>query len=181
MDTDCADHIGCRPLARSALRDDAQTDSRRIEPSECLVREARTSPRSSRAIARAAAKRSRRRRKDLDCFVASRLAMTRGSRLCTTTSTVIARLDRAIQYSGTGAITSKRRGVLDTPPSRGMTTECLAASPATSSRFSSCANARGYDYARGCGNGCANVNARDHATARSASSRRGRGARRARR
>jgi hypothetical protein len=36
-------------------------------------------------------------------------------------SPVIARLDRAIQYSVTSAIESKRLGVLDAPPSRGMT------------------------------------------------------------
>jgi hypothetical protein len=34
---------------------------------------------------------------------------------------VIARLDRAIQYSVTAVIESIGRGVLDSPPSRGMT------------------------------------------------------------
>jgi hypothetical protein len=34
---------------------------------------------------------------------------------------VIARLDRAIQYSETAVIESIGRGVLDSPPSRGMT------------------------------------------------------------
>jgi hypothetical protein len=36
-------------------------------------------------------------------------------------TTVIARLDRAIQYSETLMMESKGRGVLDTPPSRSMT------------------------------------------------------------
>jgi len=34
---------------------------------------------------------------------------------------VIARLDRAIQYSVTGVLESIGRGLLDAPPSRGMT------------------------------------------------------------
>jgi|UPI00076AD08B hypothetical protein len=38
-----------------------------------------------------------------------------------THSAVIARLDRAIQYAETVVIESRRGGVLDSPPSRGMT------------------------------------------------------------
>ena len=37
--------------------------------------------------------------------------------------TVIARLDRAIQYSETVVMEQMGRGVLDAPPSRGMTAE----------------------------------------------------------
>ncbi|WP_061023544.1 hypothetical protein [Bradyrhizobium sp. CCH5-F6] len=39
------------------------------------------------------------------------------------TTGVIARLDRAIQYSEAVVIESMGRGVLDAPPSRGMTVE----------------------------------------------------------
>ena len=38
-----------------------------------------------------------------------------------TFSVVIARLDRAIQYSEASVIEPRSRGVLDTPPARGMT------------------------------------------------------------
>ncbi|MDA9442179.1 hypothetical protein XH98_24425 [Bradyrhizobium sp. CCBAU 51745] len=37
------------------------------------------------------------------------------------TPAVIARLDRAIQYAEAAVIEPKSRGVLDSPPSRGMT------------------------------------------------------------
>jgi hypothetical protein len=40
---------------------------------------------------------------------------------CTALSTVIVRLDRAIQYSRDGEVKSRGRGVLDAPHSRGMT------------------------------------------------------------
>jgi hypothetical protein len=42
-----------------------------------------------------------------------------------TTFDVVARLDRAIQYSRAFVMKSRERGVLDTPPSRGMTTKPL--------------------------------------------------------
>jgi hypothetical protein len=42
-------------------------------------------------------------------------------RVCNHTLCVIARLDRAIQYLETVVIESIGRGVLDSPPSRGMT------------------------------------------------------------
>jgi hypothetical protein len=42
-------------------------------------------------------------------------------------SVVIARLDRATQYSEASVIEPKRRGVLDTPHTRGMTTFLPAA------------------------------------------------------
>jgi len=48
------------------------------------------------------------------------------------TTGVIARLDRAIQYSETVVVEPRGRGVLDAPPSRGMTAEYLELLPATS-------------------------------------------------
>ncbi|MCP1858297.1 hypothetical protein ABIF68_005697 [Bradyrhizobium japonicum] len=39
-------------------------------------------------------------------------------------SGVVARLDRATQYSETAVMESRGCGVLDSPPSRGMTAEC---------------------------------------------------------
>ncbi|MGC0393211.1 hypothetical protein ABIF91_005597 [Bradyrhizobium sp. USDA 241] len=49
------------------------------------------------------------------------LAMTSSWDVLATHSAVIARLDRAIQYAETVVIESRRGGVLDSPPSRGMT------------------------------------------------------------
>jgi hypothetical protein len=43
-----------------------------------------------------------------------------------TFSTVVARLDRAIQYSEASVMESKGRGILDTPHARGMTTSRVA-------------------------------------------------------
>jgi hypothetical protein len=45
------------------------------------------------------------------------------ARAVATTTAVIARLDRAIQYSEAVVIESMGRGVLDAPPLRGMTAE----------------------------------------------------------
>ena len=58
------------------------------------------------------------RGKILDCFAV--LAMTVWRQLRPTLG-VIARLDRAIQYSETAVIESRSCGVLESPPSRGMT------------------------------------------------------------
>ena len=59
----------------------------------------------------------------MDCFAS--LAMTAPRH--TTPTAVIARLDRAIQYSEATVIEPRGRSVLDTPHARGMTAHCGAA------------------------------------------------------
>ena len=51
----------------------------------------------------------------MDCFVASLLAMTVAAHA---TKTVVARLDRAIQYAATSRFITDVSGILDHPPAR---------------------------------------------------------------
>jgi hypothetical protein len=59
----------------------------------------------------------------MDCFASLAMTVSKTRHI----PAVIARLDRAIQYSEALMIEPKSRGVVDTPHARGMTSLCGAA------------------------------------------------------